>query len=474
MGDNIYQDAEKIRARVANGDHRAVIGGRWDEIGAWQFEFAKSRGLLPQHRLLDVGCGSLRGGVKFVEYLDPDHYAGIDAHEELLNRGYEAELAPLGLTNKLSRSRLIASDTFDLTTLEEPVDMAIAVSVFTHISLNQIRMCLASVSRKLAPGACFYATYFELPPGQKFNQVIDRGEGIFTHYDRNPFHYSIEDMQRIVEGLPLEVERIGDVGHPRGQFMLAFRKTGAAEVNDVRGLDAAEALNLKAGADHYRAYVGPPRRFDFMSATQFALLYAMGLRDEDYVLDVGCGSLRLGRLLIPFLLEDRYFGIDPNQWLIDEAIERELGQSAVNMKRPRFSNRDDFDVSAFGQAFDYIVAQSVATHTGPDMLTQLIKGCSEALDEDGLFLFSYICGDEPAENGWHYPACVEYTEADMIRRLSEYGLVAKPIPWFHPAASWMCAARSEAMLPSDEKLRDISGKVIERPTTDKGYVTRKK
>ena len=60
----------------------------------------------------------------------------------------------------------------------------------------------------------------------------------------------------------------------------------------------------------------------------------------------------------------------------------------------------------------------------------------------------------------------------MIDMLREHGLVAKPIPWFHPAASWLCAARSEEMLPSDEKLREISGKVIERSTTTKGYTTK--
>lgn len=55
------------------------------------------------------------------------------------------------------------------------------------------------------------------------------------------------------------------------------------------------------------------------------------------MLDFGCGSLRLGRLLILFLNDGRYFGIDPNRWLIEEGLERELGRDAARIKKLHFS-----------------------------------------------------------------------------------------------------------------------------------------
>jgi hypothetical protein len=58
--------------------HRKAVGGLWDEIGRLQFDYFVSQGLVPHHRLLDLGCGSLRGGVHFIAYLDPDRYSGVD------------------------------------------------------------------------------------------------------------------------------------------------------------------------------------------------------------------------------------------------------------------------------------------------------------------------------------------------------------------------------------------------------------
>ena len=54
------------------------IGGHWEALGKLQFDYLVANGLKPGHRLLDIGCGTLRGGRHFIRYLAPGGYTGID------------------------------------------------------------------------------------------------------------------------------------------------------------------------------------------------------------------------------------------------------------------------------------------------------------------------------------------------------------------------------------------------------------
>ncbi len=54
-------------------------------------------------------------------------------------------------------------------------------------------------------------------------------------------------------------------------------------------------LGLKPGDSHYRAYVGPPEDYDLIAAMTFNLLTTLGLRQHHSLIDIGCGSLRIGR-----------------------------------------------------------------------------------------------------------------------------------------------------------------------------------
>ena len=204
--------------------HRQAVGGLWEEIGRLQFDFMVDRGLRPEHQLLDIGCGSLRGGVRFVEYLDPGHYVGVDVSADLLAAG-RGELRRRGLLEK--NPALIEDGSFSFSSIGREFDYAIAQSVFTHLPLNSIHRCLVSVSEVLRPSGELYATFFDHPGGKhdlepQTHHVVD-GE-VVTFFDRDPYHYDVDAFRWIVEGIPLELEHIGGWDHPRDQRMLLFRK----------------------------------------------------------------------------------------------------------------------------------------------------------------------------------------------------------------------------------------------------------
>ena len=81
---------------MSDNHHRQMVGGLWDEMGQLQFDFLVRQGLSPEHRLLDIACGCLRGGVHFVRYLQPGNYYGVDVNAPLLERG-RYELASAGI-----------------------------------------------------------------------------------------------------------------------------------------------------------------------------------------------------------------------------------------------------------------------------------------------------------------------------------------------------------------------------------------
>src|SRR5919198_2390626 len=162
-------------------------------------------------------------------------------------------------------------------------------------------------------------------------------------------------------------------------------------VDDQESLGAG----LKPGDAHYRAYVGPPEDYDLIAAMTFNLLTTLGLRQHHSLLDVGCGSLRIGRLLIPYLNQGKYFGVEPNEWLVDEGIRRELGETLVQIKQPTFLFSDSPDTIAQTKiAFDFALAQSIFSHCGLDLIKGWLSAISRSLARDGAFVATFLIGEE--------------------------------------------------------------------------------
>jgi SAM-dependent methyltransferase len=223
-------------------------------------------------------------------------------------------------------------------------------------------------------------------------------------------------------------------------------------------------------ADH-RDYVGPREQYDVIGAAQFALLYALGLRAHHRLLDIGCGSLRAGRLLIPYLEPERYTGVDPNRWLIDDAIEAELGRELVALKRPRFDPTGDFGLSHLGR-FDFVLAHGVATNTGPRPLRALLAAIAGTLAADGLAAITVIhpdSGDEeavpvsledPAVPDWRYPGCYAYPPQEIATAIEAAGMAGRPLEWRHPRHRWWLLAPAPDRLAPDAFLAELTGPTL--------------
>lgn len=204
---------------------------------------------------------------------------------------------------------------------------------------------------------------------------------------------------------------------------------------------------LKPGDEHYRAYVGRAENYDRMSAVQFSLLAMLGLRDNHRLLDLGCGSLRGGRLFIPYLQPGHYFGIEPNKWLVDGAIRNELGNELIALKRPQFAHNDDFNLEVFSTDFDYMLAQSIFSHTGITQLRRCLQSASRVLKPDGLLVATIVERHEDQyQDEWVYPGLNHFSWATITSICAEYGMVACKLDWPHRLQTWIGVARSPARL----------------------------
>jgi SAM-dependent methyltransferase len=223
-GVNLYADEltpEQVQARW----HREVVGGVWDVMGPVELEVLKEWGLQPQHKLLDLGCGSLRGGLHIVRYLDKDNYVGNDINRSLLDGG-EIELQDAGLMDK--GARLVETAAFETLAPDNHFDYAIAFSVFTHIFMNHIMLALKETARTLKSGGVLYSTFFNAPETAFVPEIKKARSGerleFATSYLHDPFHYSVDEMTSAGHLVGLRCEGMVPWRFSEGQQMLRFVK----------------------------------------------------------------------------------------------------------------------------------------------------------------------------------------------------------------------------------------------------------
>ena len=189
----------------------------WEMKRSFQIGFLRQHGLQPQHYLLDIGCGVLRGGIPIINYLEVGHYYGVEARPKVLAEGRK-ELAESKLEHK--RPVLTVGEHVGELSLGREFDFLWAFSVLIHLEDPILEEVLRFAARHLKSDGVFYANV----------DTADMEDGRWQEFPgvRRPMRFYAEVLDR--NGLSFtDVASLRELGHVTGgiaddQRMLAIRK----------------------------------------------------------------------------------------------------------------------------------------------------------------------------------------------------------------------------------------------------------
>lgn len=158
--------------------------------------------------------------------------------------------------------------------------------------------------------------------------------------------------------------------------------------------------------------------WDSHGILQLKFLKSRGLRPESTLLDLGCGTGRFARRVVPFLNPGNYTGIDISEGALDcaESLANAEGWATND---PMFLQGDGSIDCVKHLSFDFVWAHSICTHLPPDLVIGLFSGIAEM--DFGEFCFTYKRRDKVIRTGLKQ---FGYTPAWLISEAGNLGLKA--------------------------------------------------
>ncbi|KAK4379039.1 hypothetical protein RND71_000901 [Anisodus tanguticus] len=132
-------------------EHHSNYGEPWAG-GRDVFEFlAESAHLTPNSQVLEIGCGTLRVGLHFIHYLNPEHFHCLERDELSLMAAFRYELPSQGLLHK--RPLIVRGEDMDFSKFGSGTmyDLIYASAVFLHMPDKLVWVGLERLAGKLKP-----------------------------------------------------------------------------------------------------------------------------------------------------------------------------------------------------------------------------------------------------------------------------------------------------------------------------------
>jgi pentatricopeptide repeat protein len=147
--------AESVTAALEGKKQHASLGpvlkaGR-SETALRTFRELKEQGISPGDTVVDYGCGTLRVGRSFIEFLEPDRYIGMDIDQRILDAGLRSLPAEL-LAAKRPVLEVISFESLARVAARRP-KWVFAKGVLQHVPPKEVGEFFANVSQLVHAGA---------------------------------------------------------------------------------------------------------------------------------------------------------------------------------------------------------------------------------------------------------------------------------------------------------------------------------
>jgi hypothetical protein len=117
----------------------------------------------------------------------------------------------------------------------------------------------------------------------------------------------------------------------------------------------------------------------------------------------------------------------------------------VQIKSPTFFFSDSPDtITQANASFDFVLAQSIFSHCGLDLIKNWLSAISRSLAQNGALIATFLIGEADSPRmGWIYPDCVNYRPATLERAAADVNLRFQILEWKHPRQTWALFAAPE-------------------------------
>ena len=121
----------------------------------------------------------------------------------------------------------------------------------------------------------------------------------------------------------------------------------------------------------------------------FEFLRARGLRPDQYVLEMGSGSMAAASHLLRYMEQSHYWGFEKNAELFLAGVQIELPRADVRPERGHFLVNDDFDLSSAPHAFDFAIAGSLLRRLPLNGVARCFASAISKLAPGGTFFVAW-------------------------------------------------------------------------------------